>query len=159
MNDDARIALHKAVENWRKHRGGNRFEASHPQVAGRGVGEILDRPDPLFQFIERRDAAVEHGPRIHRRLHAARAAFEKGYPERALQIGDHARHGGLRKPKLHGRLGHAAALADGEKNMQVAQPDAATDLMLAVEFLSHAYKLANRASCCNLRVWDSEFYR
>jgi hypothetical protein len=32
-------------------------------------------------------------------------------------------------------------LGNGEKNMQVAQPDAAPDLVLVIEFLSHEIKL------------------
>jgi hypothetical protein len=54
---------------------------------------------------------------------------------------------------LRGGLGHAPALADGEKNMQVPQPDAAPNLTLAVEFLSHAVNGTRHFRIFNLKLY------
>jgi hypothetical protein len=44
-----------------------------------------------------------------------------------LQVGNGLRNRGLRDRQLLRRLGHAAALHDGQQYVQVAQADAATD--------------------------------
>src|SRR5262249_31747883 len=116
------------------------------------IGEIFDRPDPLLQFIEYCRAAVEHGAGVHRRLDASRAALEQRHTERALEVGDDSGDGRLRQAQLRGRLSHASALTDGEQYVQVAQLDAATVLVLAIEFLTHACMLAKCQGDCNLRV-------
>src|SRR5262249_14879017 len=97
-------------------------------------------------------AAVEHRACIDRRLDPARAALEQRYAEGALEIGDYRRHGGLREAEPYCGPRHAALLADGQKNGQGAQPDSATDLMLAVEFLTHIVRLPSCPGTFNLRL-------
>jgi hypothetical protein len=55
-----------------------------------------------------------------------------------LKIGDDLRHGGCGNAELRSGLGHAAALRDGEKYVQVPQSQSATDLTIPVDPLQHS---------------------
>ena len=116
--------------------------AAQPErvVDAAGPGELRVGDRVMVNMASNDYLGFARDPRL---VAAARAALEQGHAERSLQIGDHAGHCRLRHAQLGGGLRHAPALADGEKDMQVAQPDAATDLMLAIEFVSHASTVAD----------------
>src|SRR6202008_3449897 len=95
-------------------------------------------------LVKGREAALEESMAIDRRLDSLRTTVEQFDPDSVLEIGDHLRHAGLRYTEMRGRLGHAAALHDGEKEMQIAQPQAAADLAVGIDFSSHT------ASCIKI---------
>ena len=83
-----------------------------------GIGQELDVPDPLLQFIECRPAARKERARVNRRLDPARAAIKQSCTQGMLQVGDHLRYRRmgdtqlaaalLRLPDLHDREEHRA---------------------------------------------------
>src|SRR5262249_30170807 len=124
-----------------------------PHLACRRVGEILQGPDALLELVERRGAAVHHGAGVDRRLDATRAAFEQWHAKRLLEVGDDLGYSRLGDAELCSGLGHAAALRDGQKNVEMPQADAAADLMLGVEFVQHPVRLTDGTEFCNLKVY------
>ncbi len=101
------------------------------------IGKKLDSPYALLQFIEGCQASLEHRAAIHRWFDTPRTAVEKPHADGVLEVGDDFRNSRLRDSEMCGCLCHAAALHDGDKHVQVAQFDAATDLTFPIDFSCH----------------------
>jgi hypothetical protein len=140
VQDDTRIQPGKAFKDWWQYRG-NCFGAPNLHLACCGIGQELDVPDALLQFIEYRSTASEQRATVHRRLNTVRTSIEQPHTERLLKIGDRFRNGGLGNSKMLSRLGHAAALSGREKCVQVPQLEPAADLTLPVDFSWHRHFL------------------
>src|SRR6187455_1412051 len=72
-------------------------------------------------------ATFEQRVRVDGGLDPPRTAIEEADAKCVFHVGDRFGHGGLRHRKLLGRLCHAAPLHDGEKDMEIAQPEAPAD--------------------------------
>ena len=152
--DDARndpwISLGHAIDDRGhepRHQG---FRTTNPHLSGTRIGQELDVSDPLFELVEDHVATIEQGPSVDRRLDALRAAIEKSHPQRVLQVGDRFGNGRLGHAELSGALGHAAALGDRGKDVEVTQLEATADAALPVSLLARSSVLpiglsANRA--------------
>ena len=64
--DDAGIPFGKSLEDLWKHGVCERLDVSERQLARRRIGQELDVPDALLQFIECRPAAREQSARVER---------------------------------------------------------------------------------------------
>ena len=105
LHDHARIFLGELFDDLRKDRVPNRQRISDRQLACRGIGQELDIPDALPQFIECRPAAREQSARVERWLDPARAAIEELHAQRMLQVGDDLRHSGMGNTEMRGSPG------------------------------------------------------
>ena len=107
-HDDARIFLGESFDDLRKEGVRDRQGISNRQLACRGIGQELDVPDALPQFIECRPAARKQRARVGRWLDPARAAIEKLHAQRMLKVGDDLRHSRMGNTEMLGSLGEAA---------------------------------------------------
>jgi len=104
------------------------YQASaEPHFALGWISKELNVADTLFEFVECCDSTVEQCATIDRRLDSPGAAVEEANAECLLQAGNDFRDGGLSNAKFAGGLGHAAALHDREKDLEVAKAEAAAD--------------------------------
>lgn len=78
----------------------------------RRIREKFDIFDPLPQFIENDEAALQKNICINSRFDAPRTAIEKTNAKRVLQLRYGLRHRRLRHAKMFGRLRHTAPLHD-----------------------------------------------
>ncbi len=123
----AGILMGKSFHDRREDRGRDRVVAPEPYLTDRRVGQELDVPDALLEFIEHRVAALQQRAAIHRGLDALRPAVEKPHTERVLKIADGLRHRRLGHVELLSRLGHAAPLHDRDEDVQIAHSEAPAD--------------------------------
>jgi hypothetical protein len=130
--DDPRVSLGHAVDDRGHEPRHQRFRTADPHLSGTGIGQELDISNPLFELVEDHVATIEQGPRVDRRLDALGAAVEKPHPQRVLQVGDRFGNGRLGHAELSGALGHAAALGDRGKDVEIAQFEPPADAALPV---------------------------
>src|SRR6266545_2074359 len=128
-HDYIRIAPRQSVNDRRRNER-ERLGTPDAYFSHVGIRQKLDIADPLLEFVEHHVSAFEQCFGIYRGRHAMRATVQEAYAEGHLQIGNRVRYGGLRHCKMRGRLGHAAPLHYGRKNMEVAQPEPAADAAL-----------------------------
>jgi hypothetical protein len=100
------------------------------------IGQEFDIFNSLLELVEYDMPALEQGAGIDSGFDTARAAVEQTHVERIFQAGDCFRHGRLGHPEMGCPLCHAAPLHHREKDMEIAQFEAATDSAFPV--LHHA---------------------
>ena len=66
---------------------------------------------------------------VDRKCDPTRIAIEQTDRKHLLKASDDVRHGGLSEPELVRRLGHAAAVHDREKDLQVPKFKPAADMV------------------------------
>src|SRR5262249_26613620 len=108
--------------------------------------------DALLELVENDGPALEQGAAVDRRLDTLRIAVKQAHAEGMLQIGDHLGDGRLRNAEMCRRLGHAAALHDGEEHVEIAQPETAANLAFPVDLSCHALKSPGSFSDCGRRA-------
>ena len=138
-----RIAARKLLDNRGKHRAGEYGLAADAQLACRGVGEMLDFPHSLSEFIERGCSAFKQCIAIDSWLDAAGTAVQQLHADRRLQICDGLGYGGLRHAQKRGGFRHAARLYNRKENMEVPQSQAPADAAFPIDSLG----------CGGLRYW------
>jgi hypothetical protein len=126
-----------------KDRVGVRLDVSNRLLAGCGIGQELDVPDPLLQFIECRPAAHEQSASVGCRLDPARTAIEKLYAQGMLQVGDDLRYSGMGDTEKLGCLAKASRLHHREEHPQVPQPQPTSDVVVPVGNLCHKRTLSS----------------
>src|SRR5262245_58352312 len=82
----------------------------------------------LLQFIKCSNCAFDQRLTVYGRLDALSVSVKQAKTNCAFQTGNQFRYGGLRNAKLCGGLAHAAALNDGQKNLQIPKPQASADV-------------------------------
>ncbi len=104
------------------------YQASaEPHFALGWISKELDVANTLFEFVECCDSTIEQCATIDCRLDSSGAAVEETNTECLFQAGDDFRDGRLSNAKFAGGLGHAAALHDREKDLEVAKAKAPAD--------------------------------
>jgi hypothetical protein len=117
---------------------GLRLRSSDTQFSRRGVGQELDRLDPLPELVEGCEAMSEERPAVDGGLNAPAGAVEQTHAEGMFQTGDRSRHYRLRDRKAVGRLGHAAPLHRGKEDVHVLQLETAADAISPLHFPIHS---------------------
>ena len=123
------MVLRETLEDRHEEPRRDRLRAADPQLAGAGIGDVLDVPDALPQLVEGGPAAPQQGFAIGSGNDTLRAAIEQPHAERMLQGGDRFRDRRSRDAELGAGPRHAAVLDHGEEDEQVAQPQSAADLL------------------------------
>src|SRR5262249_21764305 len=122
----------------------------------------LDLLHAAPQLIEDRSAALDEGPAVVIELHALGGPVEQPDAERALEFGDRLRDDGMGNCKAVGSARHAARLRHGEKDMEVAQPDAPPDAVRPLYALHDvalsqtAIRVPNLRTCSYSPRFDSD---
>jgi hypothetical protein len=88
---DFRILPRQSGHDRHHEPGGQRLGASDLQLADVWVGEELEFFDAVAQVIKGRNAPLDHGTPVARRLDPLRAAVEQPEPERMLKLGHRLR--------------------------------------------------------------------
>jgi len=88
-----RIMLQELPKQRRQHRGRRRFRAPDPHFSHRRIGQKLDIPDALLQFIEGGLAPQYQRAAVGRCLDTPWATIEQPHADRVLELGNHSRHG------------------------------------------------------------------
>ena len=91
--------------------------------------------DTLLELIEHGDPAFEQCVAIDGRLDSVWSPVEKTQSDRMLNLCDRLGDGRLRNRKLRGRFAHAARFRNGQKNVQIAQPEAFSNAVRPVHVL------------------------
>src|SRR5215467_15344190 len=101
--------------------------AANPDFPGRRIGEEFNVLHALPQLVEDDGTASEQRSTVDRRLGAMTVTFKQAHPEHMFKVGDRLRYDRPGNGEVLRRRRQTFALHDGEQDMQVAQPDAATD--------------------------------
>ena len=120
-----------------QHRDGERVGACNPDLARCRIGQKLDFPNPLFQFIKRRLATPHQCLAVGGRNDSLRASIQEAHAQRMLQVGDDFRDGRCGHVELGSGLSHAALPHHREKHEEVTQPQATADLMFPLDDARH----------------------
>ena len=129
----ARVATVEPVHDRRNETRSEWMGTADPHLANPGIGQEFDVLHTLPQLIERGIAAAEHGAPICRKLDTTRISLQQTNAEGVLEFADRARDDGMGYGQLACRLGHAAELCDGDKDMQIAQLDPAAVVVRRLE--------------------------
>jgi len=92
--NDARVFPEERFKDWGKDRRDG-FGATDPEFPSGRIGQKLDVPYSLLQFVKGCEAPLEKRMAVHSWLDAMRIAVEKSHAERAFEIGNHVRYGWL----------------------------------------------------------------
>ena len=133
VKDDAGILARQPIDHGENNSFGNAAglrSATHR----RRIGEKLDIPDSLIDFIEGGDAAFEQRAAILRGLDAVRTAVEQRYPECLFCIGKRSRNGRLGYRKSRCRLRHTAGVGHRQENFQLAKLKPAPRALMSIHW-------------------------
>ena len=114
---------------------------SDPELARRRIGEKLDFPHSLIEFIEGGDAAFEQRAAILRGLDAVRTAVEQRYTEYLFCVGKRSRNGRLGYGESRCRFRHAARVGHGQENFQLAQLEPAPRALMSIHCCRAPYNI------------------
>ncbi len=107
MKDNTRIFPRQSLDDGRDDRGRDRFAGSNPHFSRRRIGQELDLPYSLAQFVKDRSASFDERAAIGGWLDALSAAVEEPGADCMLKVRDGLRNGGLGHTEAIGRLAHA----------------------------------------------------
>src|SRR5262249_5409211 len=119
----------------------NRLLAADLHLTRSGIGQALDVPDALLQFIECSSAARENGAAVNRGRNSVRAAIEKLCAQRVLKVGDQLRHRWLRNAEMRSCLSQTAPLHGRKEHVQIPKPHASADMAVPIDDFGHIEKL------------------
>jgi hypothetical protein len=115
VKDSARVLVRQPVDCGENNTLGDARGGADPQFAGRRIGQKLDFPDPLIEFVECSNTAFEESAAILRELDALRTAVEQWYAENLFSIGERSRNGRLGYRKSRCRLGQLPVSATARR--------------------------------------------
>src|SRR5262249_51882283 len=108
-----------------------------PDFSGIGLAQKFDIAYALPQLIEGGATPRQQSVSDSRQFDTSRAALEQPCAQRGFQARNHGRDRWLGHAKFGRRLGHAAAVCNGEEYLQIAQLETPPDILLPVNVAGH----------------------
>src|SRR5579862_2123788 len=127
MKHDAWPRAGQALDNGGHKSGSQHRVTSDAHVASRRIGEKFDILHAFSQLVKNGESPLEQRGAIDRWLGTMAIALKYAHAKHLLKVRDRLRYDGLGNGQMLRRLRHALALHDGEKDVEVAQPNAATN--------------------------------